>query len=261
MTAAPGTIRLAFAGDREVAVRALRHLRTLPDVELVLLAVSAPGRASHAEELRVVAGPDVPVLIGDALRTSAGQDALVAARPDVLLSVHFPYLVPEAALAVPSIGPYNLHPGHLPHGRGWHTVTWALLEGGPVGCTLHRMTPELDRGPIVAQHELTPGEIETAHELYGRMVDAEVALLAASWPDVRRWPSLERAQPEGGPATRTASALERLPERDLRSRDTWPTEDLIRVLRALTTSRPAEAVRISGADGDYAVRLERLPDA
>ena len=53
----------------------------------------------------------------------------------------------------------------------------------------------------------------------------------------------------------------RLAERDPRSREAWPTEDLVRVLRALTTSDPQEAVRIASPDGAYAVRLERLPDA
>ena len=123
------------------------------------------------------------------------------------------------------------------------------------------MTAELDRGPIVAQREVASHALETADELYRRVLDTEVELLAAAWPDVRRWPTLERPQPADGPPTRSASALTDLPERDLGAREVWRTEDLIRVLRALTTNDPREAARLTSADGTYAVRLERLPDA
>ncbi len=255
-----GPVRFALLGDRAVAVRALDRLLGDADAELVLLGTSGPDRASHAAELVALGAKSVPVLVGDEVRTEHGLAALAAARPDVLLSVHFPYLIPASVLAVPTIGAYNLHPALLPHGRGWHTVSWALLEGSPVGCTLHRMTEDLDRGPIVAQREVVPRDLETADELYRRVLATEVELLAEAWRDVRRWPELERPQPDDGPPTRSAAALARLPERDLRSRATWATEDLIRVLRALTTNDAREALRVEGADGSYAIRLERLPD-
>jgi len=252
-------IRVAFLGDRDVARRCLAFLRQRDDAEIVLLGVSGPDRATHADRLRALCSPDVPVLVGDALRSEGAVGMLAALRPDIVLSVHFPYLIPDEVLATATIGAYNLHPGLLPNGRGWHTVSWALLEDSPVGCTLHRMTAELDRGPIVAQREVGPGVLATAHELYQQVLDAEVELLGDAWNDVRRWPDLEREQPADGPPTRTAGELAKVPERDLRSRDEWRTEDLVRVLRALTTNDPDEAVRLDSPEGSYAIRLERLP--
>jgi methionyl-tRNA formyltransferase len=250
-------IRVVLCGDRALAVSALRMLLDAPGTEVVGLAVSAADRASHADELRALVGPAATVLVGDELRSDEGSARLAELQPDVILSVHFPYLVPQAVLDLPTIGAYNLHPALLPHGRGWHTVSWALLESTPVGCTLHRMTAELDRGPIVAQREVEPTALETAHALYQRVLAAEGELLAELWPEVRRWPELERPQPEGGPPARSARELLAHPDRDLTGRDHWATDELVRALRAFTTSDPSEAMWVD-VDGErWIVRLER----
>jgi methionyl-tRNA formyltransferase len=250
-------VRVVLCGDRQLAVDSLQLLLDAADTDVVAVVVSAPGRASHASALRDLAGTGVPVLVGDELRSDGGLARLSSLEPDVLLSVHFPYLVPQAVLDLPTIGAYNLHPAMLPHGRGWHTVSWALLEGAPTGCTLHRMTLELDRGPIVAQRRVDPVGLETAHELYGRVLAAEAALLAEMWPQVRSWPEYERPQPDGGPPARAARDLLGHPDRDLTSREVWPTEDLVRVLRSFTTSDPNEALQLTVGDERWRVRLER----
>jgi hypothetical protein len=95
--------------------------------------------------------------------------------------------------------------------------------------------------------------------LHQELGQLEVELLGDAWTDVRSWPDLEREQPADGPPTRAAGELAKVPERDLRSRDEWRTDDLVRVLRALTTNDPDEAVRLDSPEGSYAIRLERLP--
>lgn len=257
LTGSRPRVRVVLCGDRQLAVESLRMLLEAADTDVVAVVVSGPGRESHATALRSLAGAGVPVLVGDDLRSVDGIATLTELQPDVLLSVHFPYLVPQAVLDLPTIGAYNLHPAMLPHGRGWHTVSWALLEGAPTGCTLHRMTLELDRGPIVAQRRVDPVGLETAHELYGRVLAAEAALLAEMWPQVRSWPEYEQPQPEDGLPARAARDLLAHPDRDLTSRDVWPTEDLVRVLRSFTTSDANEALQLTVGDERWRVRLER----
>lgn len=43
----------------------------------------------------------------------------------------------------------NLHPAPLPLNRGSHHSFWSIIEGHPMGATIHWMTEELDAGPIV----------------------------------------------------------------------------------------------------------------
>lgn len=62
----------------------------------------------------------------------------------------------------------NTHPALLPAFVGWHPVRDALAAGVKVtGCTVHIATPEVDRGPILAQEAVPvlPGDtVDTLHE-------------------------------------------------------------------------------------------------
>ena len=62
----------------------------------------------------------------------------------------------------------NTHPALLPAFPGWHAVEDALATGVKVtGCTIHVATPEVDRGPILAQEAVPvlPGDtVETLHD-------------------------------------------------------------------------------------------------
>lgn len=73
-------------------------------------------------------------------------------RPDRVLVSCYPYRVPESLLdSVPS-GWFNIHPSLLPDYRGPSPVFWQLRDGlDRIGVTLHRMSPELDLGPVLTQ--------------------------------------------------------------------------------------------------------------
>ena len=81
--------------------------------------------------------PDVPLQIGREFRERTGIAFLGELELDLILCVHFPYLLPPEVLSIPSKGCLNLHPAYLPWNRGWHTPSWAILEDTPGGATLH----------------------------------------------------------------------------------------------------------------------------
>lgn len=88
------------------------------------------------------------------------EPTLRSLQPDVLLSWAFPWLVPEAALALPSLGAINYHPSLLPTHRGSNPVAWTIRMGDShYGVSWHRMSPEYDSGPILAQRS-TPVLVE-----------------------------------------------------------------------------------------------------
>ncbi len=76
--------------------------------------------------------------------------ALGVFPPDLLLTLRFGWRLGAAALAaIPAA--YNIHPGRLPDYAGQYPVLWALLDGvATLHCTVHRLTPTLDGGPIIA---------------------------------------------------------------------------------------------------------------
>jgi methionyl-tRNA formyltransferase len=103
-------------------------------------------------------------------RRSSIAPLLESVQPDLAVCMGFPWKVPADALAVPPLGWLNGHPSLLPHHRGPVPVAWTIRDGeDEFGVTFHRMDPELDTGPILAQKTAPVGELCEPDELYGRM--------------------------------------------------------------------------------------------
>jgi len=103
-------------------------------------------------------------------RRSSIAPLLASVRPDVVVCMGFPWKIPADALAVPRLGWLNGHPSLLPRHRGPIPVAWAIRNGDPaIGLTVHRMDPELDTGPILAQTTIEIGEYVGPDEFYPRV--------------------------------------------------------------------------------------------
>ena len=59
----------------------------------------------------------------------------------------------EPILTLPRLGVLNIHLGLLPQIRGMSSPEWSLLNGVPVGVTIHSMDPGIDTGPILQKYE------------------------------------------------------------------------------------------------------------
>jgi methionyl-tRNA formyltransferase len=249
-------LRFAFAGDRDISVWVLDHLLQQGHRPLALL-VSGPERASHADALRSrcdFLGAD-RVVQGKQFGTPEGVDMLSRLDLDFILGIHFPYLVPERVLAIPRQGVLNLHPAYLPYNRGWHTPSWALLDGTPAGATLHFMAPEVDAGDIVHQKRLEVSAADTAHTLYERLKRLELEVFVEAWPrlvagDFGRIPQDSAAATTHTRAQLFAESIQRI---DLA--EAVPAGDLLRRLRALTTSRIDEAAYFEADGRRYRVQV------
>ncbi len=133
-------------------------------------------RACRAVTVAETAG--VPVIVVP--RTSFGPDfdraaythqvvaALTARHVDLVAMAGF-----MTVLAAPMFTAFpdrvlNTHPSLLPAFPGARAVADALAAGVPLtGCTVHRATIEVDRGPVLAQEAVAvqPGDtVETLHE-------------------------------------------------------------------------------------------------
>jgi len=79
----------------------------------------------------------------------------------------------------------NIHGSLLPFGRGPHPHIWAWINGEPHGVTIHKMSSEIDKGPIVAQRkvELEPWENSINSTMYA-LVDAATELFRENWNDL-----------------------------------------------------------------------------
>ena len=105
---------------------------------------------------------------GFATRDINANAAYIAGlKPDLVVSAFFNQRIGES---ITSLAPaLNIHPSLLPAFKGVDPVFYARLRGAPLGVTVHRISPELDSGDIVAQEPFDAG---------GSVLAATVALYA-----------------------------------------------------------------------------------
>src|SRR5262245_59097467 len=86
---------------------------------------------------------------------------------DVAVSVNCVSLLSEDLIKCFRRGVLNAHAGDLPRFRANAVPNWAILRGEPrVVLTVHFMTPELDAGPILLQHNVALNESTYIGDVY-----------------------------------------------------------------------------------------------
>jgi methionyl-tRNA formyltransferase len=116
--------------------------------------VTSPGpkRRRSPAYLEVVAAvpPGIDVIVSNHPERWAAM--LAPLRPDLIVSGGFPWRIPSEVLALPRLGAINMHPALLPRYRGPAAIEWAPRNGdAELGFTVHRLSPDFDTGPILAQ--------------------------------------------------------------------------------------------------------------
>jgi len=125
-------------------------------------------------------GPqDVPLVFPPTRR--ALTQLLRPFEPDLVLCTGFPWRIPAAALAVPTLGWVNGHPSLLPEYRGPTPMAWAVRNGETeIGLTYHRMDEDFDTGAILAQGSVPLGDEDTLSSLNDKFGPLAVRLLPAA---------------------------------------------------------------------------------
>jgi len=165
-----------------------------------------------------------------------------SARPDLLFSFYYRRLLPAQMLEAPPLGAWNMHGSLLPKFRGRAPVNWAVLKGETrTGATLHRMTEQADRGPILDQEAVPIGPDDTAIEVQRRVTDAAVAVLA------RRLDELEAGTARAVPQDEAAASRfgRRRPD-DGRIDWTRPAKEVHDLVRAVTHPFPGAFTDVFG---------------
>lgn len=102
---------------------------------------------------------------------------------DCVFSAHCNVVLPPAVLDATQ-HPINLHPGYLPYGRGYWPTYWAIADGSPAGCSLHRMAPLVDKGPLISRLRVPVLPTDDGETLTRRVALAEPKLVRDSWPAI-----------------------------------------------------------------------------
>jgi methionyl-tRNA formyltransferase len=130
--------------------------------------VTTPGPPKNRSEdyLEVVkhARPGVEVIVST--RPRAWAQMIAPLKPDLIISIGFPWLIPDDVLSVPRLGGINFHMSSLPKYRGPHPIGWTFRNGDPeLGMTIHRLDNQFDTGHILATGTIPIGDDDSIDSL------------------------------------------------------------------------------------------------
>lgn len=156
---------------------------------------------ADAKGLEIARGLGVPTEVIDHRGFPSRErfDAELARRvqayaPDLVVLAGFMRILSTGFTAAFEGRLINIHPSLLPAFPGTRTHERALREGVKLhGCTVHFVTSELDRGPIIAQAAVPVRDDDTEQSLASRVLALEHRIL----PMVVRWHLDGRLRVEG----------------------------------------------------------------
>lgn len=140
----------------------------------------------------------LPFLATDDLNGPAGRDFVARQAPDLLLSAFFNQRIGETVCAIPRLGGVNIHPSLLPDLRGVDPVFHAgLRDVEELGVSVHRLSPELDGGELLAQEIVAIAPHSSVLASTARLFDHGASLFLGALPALLAG-ERGRPQPPGG---------------------------------------------------------------
>jgi len=94
---------------------------------------------------------------------------------ETVISIHCKQIFPNNLIN--SIKCINVHPGFNPYNRGWYPQIFSIINGFPVGVTIHEMDEQLDHGPIIVQEKCTIDPWDTSESVYLKIIELEKKIL------------------------------------------------------------------------------------
>ncbi len=168
-------MRLIFAGTPEFAAAALVALHEAGhDISLVLTQADRPagrGMKLHASAVKQTAQRlNLPLAQLQNLKTAEAQNALRAAKAELMIVAAYGLILPQAVLDIPPRGCLNIHASLLPRWRGAAPIQRAILAGdSETGITLMQMDAGLDTGAMLLQKTVSITPTDSAGSLHDKL--------------------------------------------------------------------------------------------
>jgi methionyl-tRNA formyltransferase len=153
----------------------------------------------------------------------------VLAGYDLVISAHSKQIFPSPL--VNGVKCINVHPGYNPFNRGWYPQVFSILNGLPLGVTIHEIDEQLDHGRIIVREKVEVYPWDTSLTAYQRVQQLEVVLLKRYLPDILEG-TYKSSPPEKEGNMNLKKDFDALRQIDLDEKVTF--QDAINRLRALS---------------------------
>ena len=168
-------------------------------------------------------------------------------KADILLVSCYPRKLPEVIINRPPFGAFNIHPSLLPAYRGPSPLFWQFRDGiEHYGMSLHRMTSDMDAGPVIACQQVDMPDGVGMQQAETRLMDSVGGLLASGLDQIASGDS-GRSQIE------SEASYQPYPDADdFRISRTWPARRIFNFMRA--TAHMGQAYPCELEDGELVLR-------
>ncbi len=176
-------MKIVFMGTPDFAVPMLKAVAKRHNVTLVVTQPDAKkGRKQTLMPPPVkVEANALGIPVFQPVRIGDGLDPIVAAKPDVIVTVAYGQFLPEKVLSIAKKDAINVHASLLPSLRGGAPVQRAIERGfDATGISIIRMVKRMDAGPVLVQKSLPIAPDDTSDTLFKKLEPLGVdALLEA----------------------------------------------------------------------------------
>lgn len=180
--------RIVFMGTPEIAATVLKGL--VEANKNVVLVVSQPDKKIGRKQ--VIQFPPVKQVAVDAgievfqpIRVKEDYQAILDAKPDIIITCAYGQIVPKEVLEAPTYGCVNLHGSLLPKYRGGAPIQRAIWNGDKVsGMSLMRMVQRMDAGGVFATKEIEITDDMNSSTLFELMGIAAKDLILEKFDEV-----------------------------------------------------------------------------
>ena len=178
--------RIIFMGTPDISAKVLQGL--IDNGYNIVALIAQPDRPVGRKKIlepvptKVVAEKyNIPVY--QPVRIRKEFDFVNDLKPDVIVTLAYGQIVPQALLDIPKYGAINLHGSLLPKYRGAAPIQYALMNNDKVsGMTLMRMVKEMDAGEMYDKEEVEISLEDNSTSLFNKMGDAALTLILRALP-------------------------------------------------------------------------------
>ena len=219
--------KIILMADGFVGLEVAKNLVAGGD-NIIRLYLHDEGSAKLAEEIKAASKCE-EVFNRSYLKSQDHIDNLKSLNADFIITVYWAHLLSPEVISC-ATDTVNFHPALLPVNRGWFPHVHSIIDGSPLGVTLHRIDENADTGPIWAQKEVKLSPYDTAKSIYDRLQNEMVRLFINKWPNIKTGDLKPSPQAENQASYHKKSELAELDKLDIESE--MPARRLINILRA-----------------------------
>lgn len=156
-------------------------------------------RSGYAPLQEAAAKYDIPLLETADINDGRAHKLITDLGIDLLVVAGWSQLVREPLLSACPLGSVGLHPTRLPEGRGRAPLPWTIIKGiRSSAVSLFFLNEGADEGELIAQREFAVSRRDDVTEVYRKVTEINIGLLAEYVPLLLAGRVVGRPQPPGG---------------------------------------------------------------